>query len=44
MTLTGALADICLLQTKEILVEESNVQPVNSPVTVSDCFGSTKLG
>jgi len=23
------------LQTKEILVEESNVQPVNSPVTVS---------
>ena len=22
------------LQTKEILVEESNVQPVNSPVTV----------
>lgn len=29
------LADRCmLLQIKEILVEESNVQPVNSPVTV----------
>ncbi len=25
----------CVLQIKEILVEESNVQPVNSPVTVS---------
>ena len=32
-----------LLQTKEILVEESNVQPVNSPVTVSDCSGPAKL-
>lgn len=25
---------ICFAQVKEILVEESNVQPVNSPVTV----------
>lgn len=42
--LTGALTYRCLLQTKEILVEESNVQPVNSPVTVSNCSGSAKLG
>lgn len=29
------IANLCnILQVKEILIEESNVQPVNSPVTV----------
>lgn len=30
----GLDCDCCILQVIEILVEESNVQPVNSPVTV----------
>ncbi len=33
--LTHSLNSLPFLQVKEVLVEESNVQPVNSPVTVS---------
>lgn len=29
------MVGVCNEQVKDILVEESNVQPVNSPVTVS---------
>ena len=34
LSIENIIYGLCLLQVKEILIEESNVQPVNSPVTV----------